>query len=433
MKVLIAEDNAIWRQLLKQNVLSWGYEPVVAEDGQQAWNILQLPGAPRLAILDWQMPNLDGIDVCRRVKSSQTLPFTYVVLLTSRDAEEDMVEGLDAGADDYLTKPIEPKILRSRLAAAQRIVEAVPPREWSLPRVPGYDVKRLLGKGAFATVWEAVQNHSGRPVALKIIRVDLATDEAFQRFAREIRIAEHLNHPHIARIYDSRIDEHMAYYAMELIDGLTLDKYVKLHKPKVAKILYLAAEVCDALHHSHAQGVVHRDLKPSNIMVTHAGSPKVVDFGLARSLFQPEAESETFTSLDGSVIGTPLFMAPEQARGHNDKVDGRADIYALGIILYMMLVRRHPHHVDSSDRWKTLQAIAEGPVCAPTEVKPRFDRNVERILLTALAEDPHDRYATAGQFGQDLIQFLQQKASEARQKKSSFGEAGSMQTEGNSP
>jgi serine/threonine protein kinase len=416
MKVLIAEDNPIWRQLLKQNVTNWGYEPVVAEDGHQAWRILQLPDAPRLAVLDWQMPEMDGIDVCRRVKSSQTLPFTYVVMLTSRDAEEDMVAGLDAGADDYLTKPVEPRILRSRLMAAQRIVEAVPPREWSLPRVPGYEVKRLLGKGAFATVWEAVQIDTGRPVALKVIRVDLATDEVFVRFAREVRIAERLDHPHIARVYDSRIDEQIGYYAMELIDGLTLDKYVKLNQPKVAKILCLAAEVCGALDHAHRQGVVHRDLKPSNIMVTHSGASKLVDFGLARSMFRPEAELETAMSLDGTAIGTPLFMAPEQARGENAKLDGRADIYALGIILYMMLVRRHPHHVDSNDRWQTLRAIAEGPVCAPTEVKPNFDRNVERILLTALAENPNDRYATAADFGNDIIRFLQTKAESVQQK-----------------
>jgi serine/threonine protein kinase len=326
-----------------------------------------------------------------------------------------MVAGLDAGADDYLTKPVEPKILRSRLMAAQRIVEAVPPREWALPRVPGYEVKRLIGKGAFATVWEAVQNDTNRPVALKVIRVDLATDEVFVRFAREVRIAERLDHPHIARVYDSRIDETIGYYAMELIDGLTLDKYVKLQQPKVAKILCLAAEVCGALDYAHRQGVVHRDLKPSNIMVTHAGSSKLVDFGLARSMFRPEAELETVTSLEGTAIGTPLFMAPEQARGENDKLDGRADIYALGIILYMMLVRRHPHHVDMKDRWQTLRAIAEGPVCAPTEVKPNFDRTVERILLTALAENPHDRYPTAADFKNDIVRFLQSKA-EAQQK-----------------
>ena len=110
------------------------------------------------------------------------------------------------------------------------------------------------------------------PLRSKIIRVDLATDEVFNRFAREIRIAERLDHPHIARIYDSRIDEHVGYYAMELIDGLTLDKYVKYEQPKVAKILCLAVEVCGALDHAHEQGVVHRDLKPSNIMVTQAGA-----------------------------------------------------------------------------------------------------------------------------------------------------------------
>lgn len=417
MKVLIAEDNAIWRQMLKQNVASWGYEPVLAEDGRQAWNILQLEGAPRLAILDWQMPHMDGIDVCRHVKNSQTLPFTYIVMLTSRDAEEDMVAGLDAGADDYLMKPVEPKVLRSRLAAAQRIVEVVPPREWSLPRVPGYEVKRLLGKGAFATVWEAIHIETNRHVALKIIRVDLATEEVFNRFAREIQIARRLDHPHIARIYDSQIDQHIGYYAMELIDGLTLDKYVKLNQPKVAKILCLAVEVCEALDHAHKQGVIHRDLKPSNIMVTHSGASKLVDFGLARSMFRPEAESETVASLEGTAIGTPLFMAPEQARGENDKLDGRSDIYALGIILYMMLVRRHPHHVDMKDRWQTLRAIATGPVCAPSEVKPKFDREVERILLKALAEDPNARYPTAADFGNDILRFLQSKAAEAQVQK----------------
>ncbi len=415
MKVLIAEDNAIWRQMLKQNVSNWGYEPVVAEDGREAWNILQRPDAPRLAILDWQMPELDGIDVCRRVKECHTLPFTYVIMLTSRDAEEDMVAGLDAGADDYLTKPVEPKILKSRLAAAQRIVEAVPPREWSLPRIPGYEVKRLIGKGAFATVWEAVQNAVGRPVALKIIRVDLATEDIFHRFAREIQLTQRLDHPHIARVYDSRVDEHIGYYAMELIDGPSLDKYVKYEKPKVAKLLCLAAEVCGALDYAHKQGVIHRDLKPANIMVTKEGKSKLVDFGLGRSMFRPEAESETTTSLDGVVIGTPLFMAPEQARGENDKLDGRADIYALGIILYMMLVRRHPHHVDMNDRWKTLREIAEGQVSRPSEVKPKFDREVERILMKALAEDPNDRYATAGDFGKDIISFLRSKAAESQQ------------------
>jgi serine/threonine protein kinase len=410
MKVLIAEDNPLWRNLLERNVSNWGFDAVIAQNGREAWDILQRPDAPRLAVLDWEMPEMDGIDVCRRVKESDKLPFTYVLMLTSRDDKEDMVAGLDAGADDYLTKPVEPRVLKSRLTAAWRIVEVVPPKEWSMPRVPGYDVKKLLGKGAFATVWEATQTSTDRRVALKVIRVDLATDEVFRRFAREIGIAQQLSHPNIAKIYDSRIDQQLGYIAMELIDGLTLDKYVKERQPNAARILRFAAEVCSALDHAHRKGIIHRDLKPSNIMVTAEGRPKLLDFGLARTMFQMADDIAATHSLDGTVIGTPLFMAPEQARGENESLDGRADVYGLGIIIYLMLLRRHPHKVDVRDRWRTIRQIAEGRVRRPSEIRPDFSRDLEAILMKALAEEPSGRYATAGEFGDALMGYLRQKA-----------------------
>lgn len=416
MKVLIAEDNPLWRNLLERNVSNWGFDAVIAQNGREAWDILQRPDAPRLAVLDWEMPEMDGIEVCRRVKESENLPFTYVLMLTSRDEKEDMVAGLDAGADDYLTKPVEPSVLKSRLGAGWRIVEVVPPKEWAMPRVPGYDVKKLIGKGAFATVWEAVQTSSNRRVALKVIRVDLATDEVFRRFAREIGIAQKLDHRNIAQIYDSRIDQQLGYIAMELIDGLTLDKYVKQHQPNAARILHLAAEVCAALDHAHRRGIVHRDLKPSNIMVTGAGQPKLLDFGLARSMFRPSDEFATIHSLDGTVIGTPLFMAPEQARGENESLDGRADVYGLGIILYLMILRRHPHKVDVRDRWRTIRQIAEGRVRRPSEVRPDFNRDLEQILMKALAEEPDNRYATAADFGDAIMAFLRGRAAVQQQR-----------------
>ncbi len=247
MKVLIAEDNALWRRVIEEHLRNWAYEPVTAEDGEQAWKILQQDNAPRLAILDWEMPGMDGIDVCRHVKRSEDHPFTYVIMLTGRDAQEDMVTGLEAGADDYLTKPVEPAVLRSRLVAARRIVEIVPPKEWSKPRVPGYDVQQLIGKGACATVWKAVQESTGQPVALKIIRVDLATHEIFDRFGREIQLLQKLDHPNIARIYDSRIDKKLGYCAMELIDGTTLEKFVAEQNPKPPKILQLIADVAETV------------------------------------------------------------------------------------------------------------------------------------------------------------------------------------------
>lgn len=416
MKILIAEDNPLWRASLESQVRSWGYEPVLAENGQHAWDVLQRTDAPRLAILDWQMPEMDGIEVCRKVKQCNQLPFTYVVMLTSRDAEEDMVAGLNAGADDYLTKPVEPPVLKSRLTAARRIVELVPPKEWSMPRLEGYQVKEMIGKGAFATVWKAIRDATGELVAVKIIRIDLATEEVFNRFAREIRLTEKLDHRNIAAIRDSRIDQQLAYFAMEYIDGPSLDGYVKDQHPKAAKILRLLAEVCDGLHHAHQAGIVHRDLKPSNVMVAPGGHPKLVDFGLARSMFSIDSESEIASSMEGSVIGTPLFMAPEQARGENESLDGRADVYAVGIILYLLLLRRHPHEIDKRDRWATLREIAEGNVRRPRDVQPNFSRELEGILLKSLADNPDNRYQTALEFGEALRMYVEQRAQSSRKK-----------------
>jgi serine/threonine protein kinase len=325
-----------------------------------------------------------------------------------------MVAGLDAGADDYLTKPIEPSVLRSRIAAAERIVKLVPPKEWSTPRIEGYDVKRLLGKGVFATVWEAFHEATQQNTALKVIRVDLATDEVFGRFAREVELMKKLDHRNIARIYDSRIDKSLAYYSMELIAGGTLDEFVQKHKVKPAAVIYLLAKVADALDHAHQQGVVHRDLKPRNIMMTEGGEPKLVDFGLARSMFTTNVEDSALQSIDGTVIGTPLFMSPEQALGKSELVDGRSDVFALGIILFVMLVRKNPYRVPQSDPWGTIREAAEGRLRRPSELRPGFDADLEQIILRAVAHNPADRYATGGEFAQALRGLLKER-SRARQ------------------
>ena len=134
MKVLIADDDPLWLKLLEKNIDAWGYEVVTASNGQLAWHILQDKQAPRIALLDWQMPELDGVEICHRVRKSLELPFIYTIILTSRDTREDMVIGLESGADDYLVKPVDMAILRSRLLAAVRIIKAVqPPRT-----IPGF-------------------------------------------------------------------------------------------------------------------------------------------------------------------------------------------------------------------------------------------------------------------------------------------------------
>lgn len=409
MKVLVAEDSATARTLLAGQLKLWGYEPVLAVDGQEALDILKGDDPPRLAILDWQMPRMDGIEVSRRIKEDPDQDFTYVIILSARDGEDDMVAGLSAGADDYVPKSSNPVILKSRLTAAARILERVPPKEWAKPNIDGYSVQNLIGKGAYATVWKAIQNATSRDVALKILRMDLSTDGVFSRFAREIRLMEKLNHPNVAQIYDSRVDAGLGYCAMELIDGAPLQKYIKDHKIVKAELLEIVAQICDGLQHAHENGIVHRDVKPSNIMMTQQGTPKLVDFGLGRNLFRCDTEREASQTMEGYVVGTPMYMAPEQARGENDRLDGRADVYAVGIILYVGLVRRHPHDMNRKDRSAAINEVAYGDVRRPSEVKPEFDPDLERILMKAIARDPDDRYATAAELARDLRCFAQRK------------------------
>lgn len=410
MKVLIAEDDAVWLKVLSRYVANWGYEVTQAKNGTHALQILQRDAASRVALLDWQMPGIDGIDVCRRVKSDDSIPFTYVLMLSSRDHEKDMVAGLDAGADDYLTKPVQPALLRSKLSAAKRIVSLVPPQEWSKPRVQGYEVHRLLGKGAFGTVWEAVHSETGRPVALKILRVDLSTSRAMSRFSREIQLARRLRHPNIARVYDSHIDDKFGYCAMELIEGETLDIVLRQEHVKVRRLVQLVAGACDALAYMHHQGILHRDLKPSNIMITREGRPKLVDFGLSKLIFRSGADADATQSIDGDAIGTPLFMAPEQARGENSKLDARTDIYSLGVILYLLILKQHPHRVSGVDTWELVQQIANGNPRPPTELRPGFNKDLERVLMMAIAREPDCRFQTAEQFGTALRGLLRSQS-----------------------
>ena len=406
LRVLVADDDPMFRRLIERHVGGWGYEVLCAEDGEQAWEMLRHDAAPRIAILDWLMPGLDGAEVCRRLKGDPALPYVYTIMLTSRDDKQDMISGLEAGADEYLTKPVDTAVLRSRLTVAGRIVQAVPPREWSKPQLPDYEVQRLIGKGAAATVWEAIQLRTGKRVALKIIRLDLVTDETKQRFEREVRIIRELHHPYIARLLDSRLDDRVWYYAMDFVDGCDLGRWTKQAQPTDAALLSVMAKVCAAVGYAHQHGVVHRDLKLRNILVTNDNRPMVVDFGVAKSLALSDPDRSGTRTLEGSAVGTPMFMAPEQAGGDVDRTGPCSDVYALGIILYICLTRHHPHKLDRATDWKVMRSIVEGDPRPIRQFRPDLDPRLAQIVMKALAKKPDDRYTDAGQFGAQLHHFL---------------------------
>ena len=251
MRILLADDNPIWSRLLESNVKRWKFEPIICKDGNEVLARMNSPDAPRLAVIDWEMPGVDGVEACRQIKASQSLPYTYVVLLSSRDAKEDILTGLQAGADEYLTKPVDLEILRSRLNAARRLVDAIPPKEWARPRIEGYEVDRVVGKGAFATVWRAIKNDTGAVAAIKVLRVDLATNVVFERFANEIEVMKQLRHHYIANIHEGRIDRSVGYYAMDLIEGGSLGEYCKRAQLNALQNIRMMSRVCNVLSKRH--------------------------------------------------------------------------------------------------------------------------------------------------------------------------------------
>jgi|GEM_PF-983103 len=393
MKVLVADDDPLWRKLLDQNVRQWGYEVVTAQDGRQAWTMLRDSAAPRIAILDWQMPELDGVEICRRIRRSLNLPFVYTIILTSRDTREDMVAGLESGADDYLVKPVDMAILRSRLTAAVRIVQAVPP-----PRqIPGYQLLGRLGAGAMATVYKARQLSLDRVVAVKILPKKFSQMPEFvARFYAEGRAAAKLNHPNIVAALDVGRHGDTHYFVMEYVEGYTVyERIVKEGPYPEAEALALGIQIATALGHAHQAGIIHRDVKPKNILITKSGVAKLADMGLARAVSDREAaEAEA-----GRAFGTPYYISPEQIRADRN-VDSRADIYGLGATLYHMVTGKAPF--EGPDVGTVLRKHLREPLVPPDHVNPQLTNGMSEIIELCMAKNPAKRYATTADLLDDL-------------------------------
>ncbi len=269
-----------------------------------------------------------------------------------------------------------------------------------------YALDQVIGRGGMAEVWKAHDVRLGREVAVKRLRVDLATDPTFQaRFRREAQSAAGLNHPNIVATYDTgeEVDEktglHVPYIVMELVEGHTLRDLLRQDRrirPELA--LEFAQGVLDALAYSHKAGIIHRDIKPANVMITPSGRVKVMDFGIARAV----ADTSATMTQTAAVIGTAQYLSPEQARG--EQVDNRSDVYAAGCLLYELLVGRPPFIGDSPVS-VAYQHVRETPT-PPSHLDPELTPAMDAVVLKSLAKSPSDRYQDAKEMRDDISRLL---------------------------
>ncbi len=264
-----------------------------------------------------------------------------------------------------------------------------------------YLVEKKLGAGAFGTVYKAKDKELSRLVAIKTIRLEglaastASMEDLLKRFKQEAMVAAKLRHPNIVALWDWRNTEGFAYISMEFVDGVGLDRVIaKTGKMSVERAASIAAQVADALGYAHKHGVVHRDIKPANIMIEPGDQVKVTDFGIAKV-----ADSVDHLTATGSLLGTPSYMSPEQAKG--GKVDGRSDLFSVGCVLYEMLAGQKAFRGDSITAL-LFKIIAEEPTPL-RELDPTVSDEMVRIVTRALAKAPEARYQTGRELADDLL------------------------------
>ena len=277
-----------------------------------------------------------------------------------------------------------------------------------LPRIPGYEVEALLGRGGMGIVYKARHLRLNRFVALKmLITGAYAGPNEQARFQREAEAVASLRHANIVQVYDVGDHEGWPYFTMELLEGGSLAQALAGTPQPARQAAALLGMLAEAVQAAHRAGIVHRDLKPANILLTAEGTPKVADFGLARHF-----DDEPALTLSGVRIGTPSYMAPEQVIGKPGTIGPAADIYSLGAIFYEMLTGRPPFRGETATETQR-QVIAEEPV-PPARLNPKVPRDLETICLACLHKDPGRRYATAEALADDLKRFLHDEPIAAR-------------------
>jgi serine/threonine-protein kinase len=463
-RILVVDDNEDNRQVLSRRLRRQGYEVHVADSGPAALEACTI-GAYDAILLDVMMPGMSGIEVLERLRKERGKTELPVIMATAKTDSVDVVDALKRGANDYVTKPIDFPVLLARLDTQIAMKREAEKRSGSVIDVtigiePGtvidgrYEIVDKLGEGGFAVVYRATQLSTKQEVALKHARPDvLRGNEAvhLERFKREVMLIGQMNHPNVVRLIDSgtipvrrgarpkpeststRIEggakqgdgleertssrtrrrqealegdgqtTHVPYIVMEFLRGEPLSSLIGREGPlSPERAVDIILPIASALGAAHARGIVHRDVKPSNILLAEGPDgtiePKMLDFGIAK-LTEPDVHALTVSA---SLIGTPQYMPPEQARGLKD-IDGRADQFSLAAVLYELLTGRSLYRGESL--LELVAKVLDAEFMPVHWVRSDLPSGLPEVVAKALARERDDRYESMKAFGQALVPF----------------------------
>ncbi|MHC4839487.1 MAG: protein kinase domain-containing protein [Planctomycetota bacterium] len=356
-KILVVDDSRELRTVLSAQLRKLGFEVQVAVDGEEGLRKAR-EFKPSLIIMDIMMPKMNGLTATKKIREDSELSHTPVILLSALGEEGDVVEGIDAGADEYLVKPFRQGelaakvriLLRRSSSAAKKLdettVQGLEAREdnEAVRRFKetgqvvsrdfaGFTIIDKLGQGGTATVYRAMEPVNLKPVALKIISPFAAVKEGFlKRLRRSNEISVKLQHPNIVRTFTMGEYEDVHFMVQELVEGNPLDAFLQEGADPITEedARKYMAQIADGVDYLDGRSLIHRDIKPGNIYVSNNGTAKLGDFGLSRMT------DDVGQTAEGYLLGTPHYISPEQANGAKD-LDTRADLYSLGATFYHLL------------------------------------------------------------------------------------------------
>ncbi|MCA8917053.1 MAG: protein kinase [Planctomycetes bacterium] len=356
-RILIADDSRELRTVLSAQLRKLGFDVQIAVDGQDALERART-FKPTLIIMDIMMPKLSGLQATKRMRDDSDLAHTPIILMSQLGEEQDVVEGIEAGADEYLVKPFRQaelaarvRILLRKSAGANKKLDETTAQGLEAAEendavrrfketgqivskdFAGFTIIDKLGQGGTATVYRAMEPVNLKPVALKIISPFAAVKEGFlKRLSRSNEIAVKLVHPHIVRTYTMGEYQDVHFMVQELVEGHALDNCLHEEGGRLgeAEARRYMLHIAEAIQFLQDKGLIHRDIKPGNIYVSHDDVAKLGDFGLSR------LSDDVGQTAEGYLLGTPHYISPEQANG-DKQIDSRSDLYALGACFFHLL------------------------------------------------------------------------------------------------